>query len=519
MSVSRDTVLSRTRLKPSSPPHLREAHFLLGNRTATCVVSAEFSAPLTGRNYDSRAGGRERYCKQALSGHRAGTADGGAEIRCERPLLEAAGELSLRAARRTVASLAVAALLAALVVLPSFWTFRQMKEAAAARKFAYEVLSRAKSVMSDLSDAETGQRDYLLTGDEVFLAPTLAVRESVRGHLEELRRLASISAARKHMDALAPLVDAELVEMSQLVELRRNHGAAGVQAAVGSGQDKRLMDSIRAEMSGFIQIEEGALAQHDARFQANMRYLFAIIVAASVAMPLFALSFAYLISRESQHRLKTLVHLETQHLLAGQEETNRQLRRANATLQVSEEKLAVTLRLHRRRRDRHRCRRACDASESACRTAHRLDAGGSRRSPGGRDRSHHRPGHPSTLRVPGEGSLGAWHDAASGRPRRSDCPRRQRARYRRQLRADSRPRRQGGRCRPGLPRRHRGKRGAAGLARQRRDDPDDSQYRGGRHHHAPCQRRHRRHGQPGCREDVRLCRRGAHRTKPQSAHA
>ena len=86
-------------------------------------------------------------------------------------------------------------------------------------------------------------------------------------------------------------------------------------AVVTSGQDKRLMDSIRAEMRSFIQIEEGALAQHDAEFQASMRQLFTIIVIASLLALLFALSFAYLIYRETQQRLKNLVQLETQHLL------------------------------------------------------------------------------------------------------------------------------------------------------------------------------------------------------------
>ena len=229
------------------------------------------------------------------------------------------------------------------MVVLSFWSFRQIETAAEARKHTYTLIIRADALLSELKDAETGQRGYSLTGDEAFLEPYLAVRDSISGHLEELRQLTLISAARKHLDALAPLVDAKLAEMSHVIELRRNHDMTAVLAAVGSGQGKRLMDSIRAEMSSFIQIEEGALAQHEAEFQSNMRHLFAIIVTASLLTLLFALSFAYLIYRETQHRLKNLVHLETQHLLEIQEETNKQLQQANVTLQVSEEKLAVTL--------------------------------------------------------------------------------------------------------------------------------------------------------------------------------
>ena len=245
---------------------------------------------------------------------------------------------------KIVASLAgVVLLIVAVVVVVSFWAFSQIEEAAEARKHTYLVINRADDLLSALKDAETGQRGYLLTGDEAFLEPYLAVRDSISGHLEELRQLTLISAAHKHLDALAPLIDAKLAHMSHAIELRRNHDMTAVLADVRSGQGKRLMDSIRAEMSGFIQIEEGALAQHEAEFQSNMRHLFIVIVTASLLTLLFALSFAYLIYRETQQRLKNLVHLETQHLLEIQEETNKQLQQANVTLQVSEEKLAVTL--------------------------------------------------------------------------------------------------------------------------------------------------------------------------------
>ena len=249
----------------------------------------------------------------------------------------------MKTTRRTVVLLTGAALLAALVVVPSFWAFRQTKGAAEARLHAYLVLDRANTLLSTLGAAESAQRGYVLTGDEVFLEPYLAVNESARGQLDDLRSLTSLGAARAHLDALAPLVDARLAEMSRAVELRRNHDLSAAQAAVSDGQGRRLMDSVRSEMSGFIRIEESAAAQHDAEFQSNMRSLFAVIVAASLLTLLSAVSFAYLISREAQHRLKRLLHVETQRLLENQEETNLQLQRANVTLQVSEAKLAVTL--------------------------------------------------------------------------------------------------------------------------------------------------------------------------------
>ncbi|MFA5920007.1 MAG: PAS domain S-box protein [Methylococcaceae bacterium] len=249
----------------------------------------------------------------------------------------------MKATHKIIVSLVTAALLVTLGVAVSFWAFRQIEIAAEARKNSNALLFRAGDLLSELRDAETSQRGYSLTGDEAFLEPYLAVRDGLIGHLEKLRQLTLISTAQKHLDALAPLLDAKLAHMSHVIELRRNHDMTAVMAAVSSDQDKQLMNSIRAEMSGFIRIEEDALAQNEAEFQSNMRQLFVIIVTSSLFALLFALWFAFLIYRQTQQRLKNLVHLETQHFLEIQEETNKQLQQANVTLQDSEEKLAVTL--------------------------------------------------------------------------------------------------------------------------------------------------------------------------------
>ncbi|HCE46047.1 MAG TPA: hypothetical protein DET40_21080 [Lentisphaeria bacterium] len=248
----------------------------------------------------------------------------------------------IKNSRITVALFTGVLLLAALVAV-SFWAFRQIKEAAGERKHTYEVIQQADALLSALKDAETGQRGYALTGDEAFMEPYLAVRDSVRGDLLKLRRSSLIGSAQKHLDAVAPLIDAKLAEMSRVIELRRKNDMAAVKVAVAGGKGKQLMDSIRAEMDSFIQVEEGAQVQHDAAFQSNMSYMFAIIVAVSLFTLLCALLFAYMVHRETQHRLDDLVHLETRRLLDIQEDTNKKLLWSNVNLRISEEKLAVTL--------------------------------------------------------------------------------------------------------------------------------------------------------------------------------
>ena len=53
-------------------------------------------------------------------------------------------------------------------------------------------------------------------------------------------------------------------------------------------EGKRLMDLIRMEMYGFMQIEQAALAQRDLSFQSLSRQLFIINIFISLLMVMFA---------------------------------------------------------------------------------------------------------------------------------------------------------------------------------------------------------------------------------------
>jgi PAS domain S-box-containing protein len=249
---------------------------------------------------------------------------------------------SLKKIAAPTAGLAIL-LVVVVVVIASFRAFKLSETSAKIHMHTLVVIKQANNLLSELTDAETGERGYALTGNEIFLEPYLKVRDNISGHLLELRQLSLSSAAQEHLDALVPLVAAKLSEIANVIELRRNHDITAIQATVANNEGKRLMDLMHLEMSSFLQIEEGLLAQHDATLQSNMKQLFYIIVATSFFMLMFMLAFTYFIYRETQQRLKNLVHLETQHFLEKQEAINKQLELTNLSLKISEEKLGVTL--------------------------------------------------------------------------------------------------------------------------------------------------------------------------------
>jgi two-component system CheB/CheR fusion protein len=197
--------------------------------------------------------------------------------------------------------------------------------------------------MAAVSQAETDQRGYALTGDEVFLKPFSPARDDVAGRLGRLREIVGIEPVRASMDALSSLIASKFAEMGEIVALRQKGDMAAVIAAVSEGRGRRLMDSIRAEGASLMRFEEGALTENEAEFRLKVRDLFAVIVAASLLFLLCAVSFAYSIYMEKRHGLEEGLNRETRRLLDLQVAGNKELQLVNAGLQISEEKLAVTL--------------------------------------------------------------------------------------------------------------------------------------------------------------------------------
>ncbi len=110
-------------------------------------------------------------------------------------------------------------ILVALGVMALLLTFRQVENNAKIRAQTKYEISIANNLLSMLKDAETGQRGYFLTGDEVFLDPYLTAKDKINGQLEELDQINVDSNVKKHLELLAPLIDSKMAELSRSIEL------------------------------------------------------------------------------------------------------------------------------------------------------------------------------------------------------------------------------------------------------------------------------------------------------------
>jgi signal transduction histidine kinase/HPt (histidine-containing phosphotransfer) domain-containing protein/ActR/RegA family two-component response regulator len=241
----------------------------------------------------------------------------------------------MKTTSKLIVWLVASMLLVALLVGSAFWTFTQAAKAAQIREQTHLGLNNADDLLSAIKDAETGQRGYVITGDEAFLEPYQNAQKSITRQLAELRQINTIVAAQPHLAALESLVTAKLSNLTHAIDLQRQQDTAAAVALIKHGEGRRSMDSIRAEMKQFVILQENFTRQNDADYLGSMANLFTLIVLASLAILLSAGAFAYLIYRQNQQKLAKLVYAETARLLDIQQQLNQALEEKNTALSIA----------------------------------------------------------------------------------------------------------------------------------------------------------------------------------------
>jgi PAS domain S-box-containing protein len=123
-------------------------------------------------------------------------------------------------------------------------------EAAAARKRSFEIQLALDEAAARLVDAETGQRGYLLTGDEAYLEPYRAAIENLGLVMIQVKHLVADNPEQvKHLQELEPLIERKLGELQLTIDLRRKEGLAEADKVVQQGSGKEVMDKIRAALA------------------------------------------------------------------------------------------------------------------------------------------------------------------------------------------------------------------------------------------------------------------------------
>ncbi|WP_406698001.1 response regulator [Singulisphaera sp. Ch08] len=191
--------------------------------------------------------------------------------------------IALAPGRRSGTSLfiGVAAVLLVFVIsgLVSYFNTRTLNQDARQVTHTHEVLSALGDLLSLMKDAETGQRGYLITGDEKYLEPYFNALARIDQRMGEFGRLVHDKPDQlAHISALKDNIGIKLRELARTVEIRRVDGFDAAQAMMRTDSGKVAMDALRTLIQS---MQEKERAERASRI-AEMEYAYRVAVGGGI---------------------------------------------------------------------------------------------------------------------------------------------------------------------------------------------------------------------------------------------
>jgi PAS domain S-box-containing protein len=198
--------------------------------------------------------------------------------------------------RRTVWGFGFTLLILCAISVFSFRAVKSLVNSAEERSKSFRLISILQRIESELKDAETGERGFLLTGDPKYLEP---YEKSLRDHGSNFNELKVFMKRRERTSSsiarLESLVRRKQEEMEKTINLRRSAGFDAAVQVVLTGQGKQLMDEIRTTLSELVKAENAALAKRDSQVSSETRIANAAMLYGTIAAALVAAAAGILI--------------------------------------------------------------------------------------------------------------------------------------------------------------------------------------------------------------------------------
>jgi signal transduction histidine kinase len=201
-----------------------------------------------------------------------------------------------------------------------------------------------RELLAAYVNAETGQRGYLLTGEESYLEPYLTASAAIeRSDL----RMKTLLTPEKELAGLRDQIEAlgsqRMTSMGQTIVERREHGPEAALAMLRQGRDKELMNDIRAlaakldaeleaTMKGLLEAAERQLF-----FTTSVNFSTSLVVAAAL-IALFFLTRRQFGERETLAVAERAARGRVESLLASERSAHSDANHAN---KLKDEFLAV----------------------------------------------------------------------------------------------------------------------------------------------------------------------------------
>lgn len=193
--------------------------------------------------------------------------------------------------------------------LVSYFNTRTLNRNGRLVTHTHEVLSALAEVLSLVKDAETGQRGFVITGEEKYLEPHAAALIRINARVDDIARFSQDSPEQlARIPALRAGLTIKLRELEDTIDLRRTKGFEAARAVVLTDRGKAAMDTIRDQVELMQQDERARRVQR--LTEMDNAYWVAVVsgIVTGLIGVLLSLAVAYLLRQAlfTQQRQKWL---------------------------------------------------------------------------------------------------------------------------------------------------------------------------------------------------------------------
>ncbi|RKG58594.1 HAMP domain-containing protein [Corallococcus sp. AB011P] len=221
-------------------------------------------------------------------------------------------------AKLTLAFSAMVAIIIALVVVV-YTTIVKVSVTAEGDTESHKVLIAVRTLEGDMADLETGQRGFLITGDDKFLEPYNLARLSLSQSLDSIRQ--HTQSDRRQQERQQEIRDLLQQWISQHLEpliAQRREVTAGrgelaqLIAVEQSARGKQTADRIRMQLTKLADDETALLAERTARTASMVVDLYDMIIMGGALGVVLAALLSYFLTRSIVQPLTEAVQVTAQ---------------------------------------------------------------------------------------------------------------------------------------------------------------------------------------------------------------
>ena len=191
----------------------------------------------------------------------------------------------------------------------SYMSTQRLIHTAQVLTHAMRVINNATELMKASVDIQTGQRGYLITGDEEFLKPFYESSKTIGPSLSLLDSLTTNDQNQNaKVDELRGLINRQLIWEKNIIEIRKG-SFEKARELIASGEGKRRMDTIRGVVKN-LQDEERSFLDKRNVSSKNLKQFQYSFVGLSITIAVVIAYLFYKINANLKERIETKYQLE-----------------------------------------------------------------------------------------------------------------------------------------------------------------------------------------------------------------